>query len=101
MVFDENQQGIVLRVRLAPNSSCCKTNGVFVDADGTQWLKIQVVSVAEKGRANQELIKFLAAELKLAKSNIKIIGGELDRYKRIEICCDKTAAAKWIEENCK
>lgn len=74
----------MLRVRLSPNSSCCAVKGVFSLPDG-DYLKISVVNVPEKGKANKELIDFLAKKLKLAKSDFEIIGGELDRYKKILI----------------
>ena len=89
MFFEENQKGIILRVRLTPNSSCCKINGVFVDPNGDEWLKINVISVPEKGKANQELIRFLAVKLRISKSDLQIISGELDRYKKILVQADK------------
>lgn len=85
MFFEKKQQDFILRVRLTPNSSCCKVMGIFSDADGTDFLKINVISPPEKGKANAELIKFLSHNLKLAKSNIIILSGELDRYKKILI----------------
>ena len=98
MVFEESQKGIILRVRLTPNSSCCKINGVFVDPNGDEWLKISVISVPEKGKANQELIKFLASKLKISKSDLQIIGGELDRYKKILVQADKEQMQVLTEE---
>ncbi len=98
MVFDETEHGILLRVRLAPNASCCKAGGVFVDAEGIQWLKISVVSVPEKGRANQELIKFLTGQLKIAKSAAEIVGGNLDRYKKILLRVERAKLELWLEE---
>ena len=84
-IYDEQEDGLVLRVRLTPNSSSCSIKGVFTDAQGYSFLKINVISVPEKGKANQELISFLAKKLNLAKSQLKIISGETDRYKRIFI----------------
>lgn len=98
MVFEESQKGIILRVRLTPNSSCCKVNGVFVDPNGDEWLKVSVISVPEKGKANQELIKFLASKLKISKSDLQIIGGELDRYKKILVQADKEQMQVLTEE---
>ncbi len=98
MVFEESQKGIILRVRLTPNSSCCKINGVFVDPNGDEWLKVSVISVPEKGKANQELIKFLASKLKISKSDLQIIGGELDRYKKILVQADKEQMQILAEE---
>jgi len=49
------------------------------------FLKIKLKAVPEKGRANAELIKFLAKYFKTAKSNIQIIKGETGRNKIVEI----------------
>lgn len=81
-------QGIFLRVRLTPNSSACLIKGVFTDALGQDFLKINVVSVPEKGKANQELITFLAKNLKIPKNKIQIVSGETDRYKKL-----------WLDDN--
>lgn len=85
MVFEEKENGILLRVRLTPNSSSCNKGDIFCDADGREYIKINVVSVPEKGKANQELIKFLGKQLKEAKSRFEIVGGETDRCKKILI----------------
>ena len=85
MFFESTTNGIILRVRLSPNSSCCKINGIFQTPDGLDFLKINVISVPEKGKANAELINWLSKQLKLAKSDFSILGGELDRYKKILI----------------
>lgn len=91
-----------MRVRLTPNSSSCRKNGFFETPEGEEYLKINVVSVPEKGRANKELIAYLAKSLKLAKNEFEIISGELDRYKKILIKTDKDYAAvelsRWTEE---
>ena len=53
--------------------------------DGTEYLKINIISVPEKGKANQKLITWLAKKLDIAKSDISIISGELDRLKKLLI----------------
>ena len=85
MFYDETAQGFVLRVRLTANSSSCVIKGCFIDAQENEFLKINVVSVPEKGKANRELLAFLAKSLKVAKSQLEIISGETDRYKKILI----------------
>lgn len=85
MVFEECNEGILLRVRLTPNASFCGVKGTFTDSDGREFLRLQVVSVPEKGKANKELIAYLAKTLHFPKTAFDIIGGELDRYKRIVI----------------
>ena len=83
--YSKTTEGYLLRVRLAPNSSLVKTNGVMEDAKGEAFLKINVISVPEKGKANKELLDFLSKMLDIAKSSIKIISGDTDRYKKLMI----------------
>ena len=49
------------------------------------FLKIKLKAVPEKGKANAELIKFLAKYFKTAKSNINIIKGKTGRNKIVDI----------------
>ena len=51
----------------------------------TRVLKIRLAAQAVDGAANNELLKFLAKHLKVAKSKIEIVKGEKSRYKVIEI----------------
>lgn len=62
MFFREVAEGIILNVRIMPNASVCGARGVFTDADGTEYLKISVVSIPEKGKANKELLSFFGEE---------------------------------------
>ena len=59
---------VLLRVRLNPSSSSCCFQGFWVDANNEKFVKISVNAVPEKGKANKELISFLAKNLKIAKS---------------------------------
>lgn len=52
-------------------------------ADNTY--KIAIAAAPEKGKANNELIKFLAHELKVEKKCIKIISGAGERTKLVKI----------------
>lgn len=83
LFFEKKDSSLILRVRLTPNASACAVRGIFVDADGQEFLKINVVAVPEKGRANQELIKFLSKMFKIPKSEISLICGETDRCKKL------------------
>ena len=83
--FEATKEGYLLRVRLTPNSSLLKTNGLMENANGETFLKINVVSVPEKGKANKELLDFLSKVLEISKSSMEIISGETDRYKKIKI----------------
>ncbi len=85
MFFEEKDNGYILRVRLTPNSSCCRINGLFFDEHNQTYLKINVVSVPENGKANKELIDFLAKMLNIPKSAITIVNGMQNRLKKIYI----------------
>ena len=72
---------IYLRVKVRPNA---RQNEIKEEmTDGT--LKIDVAAVPERGKANQELIKFLARELRIKKENIRIISGAADHLKLLKI----------------
>lgn len=96
LFYEDTKQGIVIRVRLTPNSSCCKVTGLFQTPEGTTFLKVNVISVPEKGKANQELISWISKQLKIAKSDLSIISGELDRYKKILITANKESVLQKI-----
>ena len=48
-------------------------------------IKIKLISKPQNGKANKELIETLSKKLKIAKSNIKIIRGEKQKNKVIQI----------------
>ena len=52
-------------------------------ADNT--IKINIAAPAVKGKANQELIKFLAREFSVAKSQVIIISGSKGKVKLIKV----------------
>ena len=81
--YQKTTNGYLLRVRLTPNSSFIKTNGTMQNAKGEEYLKISVLSVAEKGKAHKELIDFLSNKLDVAKSFIYVVSGHTDRFKKI------------------
>ena len=62
MFYDTVAEGYVLRIRVTPNASKCGVSGTFSDSIGAVFLKISLISVPEKGKANQELIKYLAKQ---------------------------------------
>ena len=98
MFFDKTEQGIILRVRLSPNSSSCKILGTFTTPDNSEFLKLSVISVPEKGKANKELINWLSKTLNLPKSDFTIINGELDKYKKILINTNQDSVIKTLKQ---
>jgi len=70
-----------LRIKVLPKSP--KTEIVDKLDDGT--IKIRVAAPPEKGKANRELIKFLAKHFNTDKKSITIVSGKSDPLKLIKI----------------
>ncbi len=86
----EIAHGLRLAVQVAPNAKKSEVAEVLADA-----LKIRLQAEPIEGRANEELIRFLAATLKLPKSAIRITHGASARRKLLEI--EKSGAdAAWL-----
>ncbi|MBI4122200.1 MAG: DUF167 domain-containing protein [Parcubacteria group bacterium] len=60
-----------------------QTRFTKVLADGT--IKISLTSAPEKGKANAELLKFIAKELNLAPSLVRLISGQTSPLKVVVI----------------
>jgi uncharacterized protein len=67
-------------VRVQPRAS---RDGIAGEVEGA--LKIRLTAPPVDDRANEALRRFLAAELKIGISAVRIAGGERSRTKRIEV----------------
>jgi hypothetical protein len=76
-----NNKEIYLKVKVLPGAG--KTDFLSVMDDGT--IKIAVAAPPENGKANQELVNFLATELGVRKYQVKIISGAAERLKLIKV----------------
>lgn len=79
---------LVLEIKVVPNSG---RQAWELESSGR--LKIFLKSAPEHNKANLELIKLLAKQLKITQNQIEILTGGISRYKRIRI--DK--ALSWLE----
>lgn len=73
--------GLTLAVRLTPKAAAERIDGWISDDAGNMRLKVAVTVVPENGKANAALIKFLAKKLKLPKTAVRLIGGDISRQK--------------------
>ena len=82
--FEQYKTGYLLRIKLAPSAARKNIGcGVCFSANDECYLKASVVSIPEKGKANKELLKILAKELHIAQSQLEIISGEVEHWKKI------------------
>lgn len=71
---------LVLEFKVIPNS---KSQGFEKDSSGR--LKCRLKSKPDGGKANEELIKFLAKKLGISTDDIKILRGATSRNKTVKI----------------
>jgi uncharacterized protein (TIGR00251 family) len=79
--IQESDEGVVFSAKIVPGSSgstriCGWLNGM---------LKVKVAAPAEKGKANQCLLRFLAKALGLRKNAVSIISGKTSPVKQVRI----------------
>lgn len=79
-----DEQGVIA-VHAVPKSPRNKIEGEVVDAEGRRWLKVRIAAAPEDGKANKELLKFLAKCWNLPASRLTLVSGETARHKRIKI----------------
>ncbi len=75
--FENTEKGLIVRIKIIPNAS--KNELVWID-DG---IKIRITAQPIENKANKALIEFFAKKLKMPKSNIEIIKGELNKEKTL------------------
>ena len=75
--------GVRVLVRASPKSARARVLGLADRADGRADLKIALKSAPEGGRANAELIGFLAKEWGMPKRALTLIAGAADRRKTV------------------
>lgn len=56
-----------------------------IEANDGELYKVYVTVAPEKGKANKKMIELLAQYFKAAKSQIRIVKGEISRNKIVEI----------------
>lgn len=78
-VFKLTEKGLIVRLKIIPNSS---KNEIIWENEG---LKVKITAQPIDNKANKALIEFLSKKLKIAKSNIQIIKGELNKEKTLLI----------------
>lgn len=83
--FRRTGKGVLLDIRLTPNAAKNQVDGIFIDGEGRARLKVKVTAIAEKGKANGAVAKFLSKSIKCARGNFEIVSGKLDRNKTLLI----------------
>ena len=80
MKIEESSSGVRFRVRAQPRASRTEIAGAHGDA-----LRIRLAAPPVDGEANDELLRFLARKLGVARGAVSIVAGEAGRDKLIEV----------------
>jgi len=80
MIFSKLMKTENIRLYIRPDAAETRVEGIYQDR-----IKIRISAPPEKGRANKELIKFIAGILSIPKSRISIASGKTSNYKEIQI----------------
>jgi uncharacterized protein (TIGR00251 family) len=83
-----------LRIRVSPGARRTEIVGRHGDA----W-KVRVTEAAERGRANDAVLRVLADRLGIARSEISLVAGQGARDKVVELrSLDENEAARRLEQ---
>ena len=73
----------MVRLRVVPNASSDRIEGIVQLGDGNSVLKLRVQAVPDKGKANAAVVKLLAKSWGVPRSSLAVVAGEKDRSKTL------------------
>ncbi|GAA5251952.1 A1G_07140 family DUF167 domain protein [Candidatus Rickettsia kedanie] len=82
--YNSSLHQVLLNLKVKPNA---KQNLIsnFVIINNIPYLKLSIKATPEQGKANEEILNYLAKDWKLSRSNIAIIKGHTHSVKTILI----------------
>jgi len=88
---------LAVAVRLTPNANAARVDGITTLSDDMTVLAVRVPQLPQDGRANAALLKLLAKEFGVAKTDLSIAAGQKSRVKRVVVTGDPVALAQRLE----
>ncbi len=70
-------------MRVIPNAAKSEICDIIDGEFGQKILRVRIAAVADNGKANKALLKFMGKEWGVAPSGIKILSGETSRNKTL------------------
>lgn len=91
------QDGWLLELHVQPGARKTEVQGVHGDA-----LKIRLAAPPVDGKANDELVRFIARILKISRSQAQLVSGLASRQKRLHItrplAAESIVSALWDDD---
>jgi uncharacterized protein (TIGR00251 family) len=89
--------GLAIAVRVTPNASVDRIEGIERRDDGTSVLRVRVRAVPDRGKANAAVLGLLAAFLDLPKSALSVEAGDKARLKTVRVLGDPSVLLARME----
>lgn len=74
-----------LLIKLTPKASADRIGQTVMNAEGKKVLRVYVTAPPDKNKANEALIRLLAAHFDVAPSKVEILRGHASRDKQVRI----------------
>lgn len=78
MFYKQTPEGVIVAIKVVPKAHRNEIVGLENDE-----LKVRIAAVPDQGKANDELIAFLAETFNIAKSRVLLLHGATSRHKKI------------------
>ncbi|MBF0217947.1 MAG: YggU family protein [Gammaproteobacteria bacterium] len=78
-------EDLILNLRLQPRASCDQFLDIYNESGAPSRLRLRLTAPPLEGRANRQLIGFLADAFGVTKSSVTILSGETGRNKQVKI----------------
>ncbi len=88
-------EGALLAVAVVPNAKRTAADGLH---DGA--LRVRLAAPPVDGKANDALVEWVAAELRLPRRAVRLLRGAGSRRKQLEVDLGADAVAAWLTRIC-
>jgi hypothetical protein len=78
--YQRRSDGLVLQLRIQPGAQRTGVAGVLGER-----LKLRIAAPPVDGKANEQLLAFLAEEFGVPRSQVELVSGETSRDKRVVV----------------
>lgn len=93
-VRPDNNGDVILDIQVMPNAVKTQVDGLYA-GDGPVALKLRLKAPPVDGKANEALIKWLAAQLCIPRNAMQLVRGQTSRRKQIFLSAQTAANADW------
>lgn len=89
--FTLDATGATLTIRATPKASKTAVTGVVALEGDATALGLRVAAPPVDGAANDEVVRFVAKQLRVGRSAVTLVAGQTSRVKRLRIAGDAVA----------